>query len=80
MPWYPNLECTLTLKRIYNESVQRRNYFQAEYDMLSSSSYRPEDGEKVHKRLRFLKENLIRFQDRAQKSIYEIGMRKFHSG
>ena len=75
MSWSASLECSVTLKRVYNENIQRRNKFKAEYDRLSCQPYRAEDGEKVYKRIRYLKENMNRFQDRAHRAIIELAMR-----
>jgi hypothetical protein len=72
--WKPYLECTLTLERIWKESLQRGAKFEVEYGKLCERQC-PEH--KI-KRMRYLRENILRFKYRAQTAFLELATRKHY--
>jgi len=63
------LECTLTLKRIFNESIDRGMKFEKEYRKISENIYHTE---KEFNKLRYLKDSMIRCKYRALSAQIEL--------
>jgi len=69
------LECTLTLKRIFNESIDRGIKFEKEYRALTETIYHPHDSGLMVNKLRYLKDNMIRCKRRALGAQIELQKR-----
>lgn len=70
--WKPYLECTLTLERIWKEGLKRGAKFEGEYRKLCERQC----SEPKIKRMRYLRENIIRFKYRAQTAFLELATRR----
>ena len=73
--WKPNLECTLTLKRMFKESIERRAFFEEASRKLSDIGV---NSEMRQNRMRYYRDSINRHKHRAYAAFVELTLRKIY--